>query len=814
MMEQKKILSLLNDIKSHPDKTLFDHLKNVGEKSKEILGTKKLGIDEFIDFRTLKNISFLIGITHDFGKATEFFQRYINEKDGLERRKLKNRDETHHAFLSALFAYYVVKEELSKKGLIEKKYYEYLPLIAFLVVKRHHGDLDNVDDELYDFDEEKLEVVEKQINAIEFDRLSIIYKNLSHNINVDDFGKQYKDIFREIKTKQKRKIRQLKKGGGLFYYFITVLLYSILLDADKTDAANLETVKRKNIPSDVVDNYKNLKFGKPKNKINEVREKIYNEVISKVDKLNLDNDKILSLNVPTGTGKTLTSLSFALKLRERLKKKRGYFPRIIYSLPFLSVIDQNYDVFDDVLDHPTTDTLLKHHHLSDITYTRENEFENIENEKEICKTLLLIEGWNSEIIVTTFIQFFHSFISNRNRAIRKFHNITNSIVILDEVQAIPHKYWLLLKETMRFFANYFNTYFIFVTATQPLIFDEEKNEIKPLVEDKDEYFKVFDRIDLIPKIEPIGIEYFKKELKEGINQNPKKDLLIVMNTIDSSKDIYNFIKGEVNANGEDVKIYYLSTNIIPKERLKRIKKIKSEAKQRKIIVSTQLIEAGVDIDVNVVYRDFAPLDSINQVAGRCNRNFRDDKGIVKLFILIDEKNNKKYYEYVYGSFTTEKTRKVFEEELKIKDTISETKFLELNKSYFEEVRGGMSNDESNRLLGYIKKLKFAELSKFKLIESDMDKADVFVEINDEAEEVWKKYKEIINNKELKGFKKNEFLKIKRRFYDYVISVDKRKINPAILENENIGYIPKEDIEKYYDKETGFKRDSESSPWII
>jgi len=814
MTTQKKTSSLLNNLESHPDKTLFDHLKNVGENSKKILIAKKLKIDELMSIEILRDISFLIGITHDFGKATKFFQRYIHEKDEAERRNLKNKRETHHAFVSALFAYYVVRKEISGKGLIGKRYYEYLPLIAFFVVKRHHGNLDNADDELYyDFDEE-LEVIENQIGTIDFNKLDIIYQELSHNINVKEFREVYRDILKEINTKQKKLIRKLKNEETLFYYFVSVLLYSILLDADKTDAANLVPAERKDIANDIVDSYKKSKFKQPGSKINEIREKIYDEVVSKVDKLDLDDNKILSINVPTGTGKTLTSLSFALKLRERLKKEKGFCPRIIYSLPFLSIIDQNSDVFNDVLSHPTTDILLKHHHLSDITYLKENEFESIENKRDIGKNLLLIEGWNSEIIVTTFIQFFHSFISNRNRALRKFHNMVNAIVILDEVQAIPHKYWLLLKETMRFFAEHFNSYFIFVTATQPLIFDEEKNEINSLIKDKDAYFKIFNRVDIAPKMKPIGIEEFKKELKEDIMKNSKKDFLIVMNTIDSSKEIYNFIRNEITTKRERVKIYYLSTNIIPKERLKRIKEIKKNTGERKIIISTQLIEAGMDIDVDIVYRDFAPLDSINQVAGRCNRNFEKEKGTVNLIILTNEKNGRKYYEYIYDSFITNKTQKVIAE-LKINNKINEAKFLKLNKSYYEKVKEGMSRDESISLLSYIKKLQFAELSKFELIENNSQKVDIFVETDNEAEEIFNQYREIIHNDDMNRFEQNkEFLKMKKIFYGYVISVYKKKVNPSILENENLGHIAKGELHKYYDEKTGFKGNNGDSIWII
>lgn len=817
-MEQRKTSSLLNELKSHPNKSLLNHLENVGNLSKRIVESKILNLDNFIDAEILKDTSYLIGITHDFGKATEFFQEYIEAVEaGDEKKKegLKNKPETHHAFLSSLFTYYVVREYILGKNLIDKEFYKYLPIISFFVVKRHHENLDNsLYDETYyctiDDNDKKFKIIKKQIDTIDFEKLDTLYKKLcfDYKVKTHNFRDNYDKIVDEINKKQRKVIRDLDKESTLFYYFITLFLYSILLDADKTDAANLEPVKRRDIPPNTVDNYKTLKFGKPKNKIDEIRENIYNEVISRVDELNLDN-KILSLNVPTGTGKTLTSFSFALKLRERLRKEKGFAPRIIYSLPFLSIIDQNSDVFNEVLYNPTTDILLKHHHLSDITYKTNNEFENIELEKDIGKSLLLIEGWNSEIIVTTFEQFFYSFIANRNRTIRKFHNITNSIVILDEVQAIPHKYWLLLKEAMSFFAEHFNTYFVFVTATQPLIFDERKNEIKPLIKNKKEHFEKLDRVDLITNLIPLDIEKFKEELKTDILQNPDKDFLIVMNTIDSSKEIYNFIKSELN-NDKNTKIYYLSAGIVPTERLKRIKQMCEKTKERRIIVSTQCIEAGVDIDVDVVYRDFAPLDSINQVAGRCNRNYGDKKGQVKIFVLTEKEKTKKYYSYIYNKFITEKTAEVFNEnETPI---INEPKFLELNNSYFEKVNAGKSNDESNKILENIKKLNFGEISEFKLIEEESYKIDVFVEIDDKAKEIMQKYENIIDNDKLNSFEKyNEFLKIKGDFYKYVISVDMKKARSlSPLVEGQLLYISNKELKDWYRNDTGFDPSPDAS----
>lgn len=398
IMEQEITSSLLNELKSHPDKSLFNHLENVGNLSKRILESKKLNLDNFVDFETIRYISYSVGITHDFGKATNFFQEYLNEEDETKKLKLKNKPETHHSFLSAIYTYYIVKRYLSKRNLESKAYYSYLPFISFLVVKRHHGNIDNAYDEVYDFDEEKFEVIEKQMNGIDFSKVNTSYKNIYFDgliIGIKGFKNTWIEIVNEINSKQNKKlIGRLADGNTLFYYFTTLLLYSVLLDADKTDASNLKLFERKDIANDIVDKYKKERFGSldetnKKSKINEIRENIYEEVISSVIELNLDNDKLFSLNVPTGTGKTLTSLSFALKLKERLRKEKGVRPRIIYSLPFLSIIDQNSDVFADVLNNPSTDILLKHHHLSDIAYKTEDEFENVELEKDISKSLLL-----------------------------------------------------------------------------------------------------------------------------------------------------------------------------------------------------------------------------------------------------------------------------------------------------------------------------------------------------------------------------------------------------------------------------------------
>ena len=231
----------------------------------------------------------------------------------------------------------------------------------------------------------------------------------------------------------------------------------------------------------------------------------------------------------------------------------------------------------------------------------------------------------------------------------------------------------------------------------------------------------------------------------------------------------------------------------------RILNIKDkENKARKVIISTQLIEAGVDIDVDIVYRDMATLDSINQVAGRCNRNYSEGKkGIVKVVTLTDDRQE--YHRYVYSGFLIDKTKEV----LKGITAIPENQFLDLNNQYFNNVKGAQSNDNSMDLLGYLSNLKFEDIQKnFKLIENEYVKIDVFVELDANAHEIWQKYQHIRAIKNPLERKK-EFLGIKKQFYEYVISVSKDKGQPLIYSDTEIGYIPYEELKSWYNTKTGF-----------
>ncbi len=246
---------------------------------------------------------------------------------------------------------------------------ELLPLFAYIVVRRHHDDLIDVMDELSLFDSKNLQILHEQLNSIDDTSFSVLCKILyQQGIPVLINKKMLHDWFNGFGDELKQYRKLLRKARDLTRYLTLNLLYSLLLDADKSDVVigNLNIPERKDYDEkEWIDNYiTNLPVT---SKINELRNEAYREVNGKI--VDSTRQKIYSINLPTGFGKTLTGFSFALKLKNELKKN-CINPRIIYSLPFLSIIEQNYHVIEKVLEInrilPNSDVILKHHHLSEI----------------------------------------------------------------------------------------------------------------------------------------------------------------------------------------------------------------------------------------------------------------------------------------------------------------------------------------------------------------------------------------------------------------------------------------------------------------
>lgn len=827
-------MSFSFELKSHPEKKLVDHLYKVAYLSKDIVNSK------FIKNRDLySKIAYFNGVSHDFGKSTTAFQKYI--RDPNEKSKY-----TYHSFISSLFGYYLLKEYLEKNELSDE--FWYLPTITWVVINKHHGNINNLKySEIPKFNENsKIDLVTEQIkdiNNFHFNEIKHIYGDILSYSQIEEFFNiltfEYSKFTKEIS----KNIKKMFREKNIDYYFLILFFYSVLLDADKLDASGLERVPKRVeiLEKDLVDQYKSVKF-KNHDGINQIRERAYQEVNSQLSDINLENDRILSINLPTGVGKTLTSFSFALGLQDNVQKEKGFNPKIIYSLPFLSIIDQNSSVISEILagrnkkgweelfilekegkenyirENVPSNLLLKHHHLVDIKYREEkdNELNIIE---DINKSLLLTEGWHSEVVITTFIQFFHSLITHKNRSARKFHNMVNSIIILDEIQSIPHKYWLLSNRMLKYLASEFNCWVILITATKPLIFDKE--EIKELVNNRDMYFEAFDRVDFNFNLNEKDFDVFKEEIFNEIIEEKDRDIMVVLNTVNSSKNLYNHLKerlsekygvideklidGDGICNFNDLELIIMTTYILPSYRLNRIDRIKND-KKRKIIITTQLVEAGVDISVDTIYRDLAPLDSIIQTAGRCNRNDENERGIVNTIVLNDGK--REFYKYVYDSTLIDATKEIITQ---TGGNISEKDFvMKAADDYYSLVKERGSPQESREIIDHLIKLEFSDTSKFQLIENNLPTASIFIEINEEAEKIREYMEEI--QKEFKRFeRKNKLLEIRKHINSFTLSISyNKKLEdeighlPLVGRIEDYKYVPKKDLEEWYSLDSGFR----------
>ena len=315
---------------------------------------------------------------------------------------------------------------------------------------------------------------------------------------------------------------------------------------------------------------------------------------------------LFSLTVPTGGGKTLSSLAFAIS-----HAHLHGLSRVIYAIPFTSIIEQNADVFREALAEMGQTAVLEHH-------------SNIESDSETPWTRLACENWDASLVVTTNVQFFESLFASRTSRCRKLHNIANSVIILDEAQMLPVELLspclAALKELVR---NYGCTV-VLCTATQPAVNRREGfpiglEEIHEIITDPDHLNTEMKRV----QVSHVG----KLEDHELIDRlGSEKQVLCIVNTKAHAAELFGKL---VDGKG----VYHLSASMCPQHRTAKLREVKRQLKadQPCRLIATQVVEAGVDIDFPVVYRAMAGLDSIAQAAGRCNREDRLDLGHVFVF---------------------------------------------------------------------------------------------------------------------------------------------------------------------------------------
>ena len=337
-----------------------------------------------------------------------------------------------------------------------------------------------------------------------------------------------------------------------------------------------------------------------------------------------------SMTLPTGMGKTLTSLNWAL----HHAKAHPNIKHIVIVLPFISIIDQTAKELKSIF--KDYDVVLEHH--SDVIY------EGKQDENYYCKSpkQLATENWDYPIVITTAVQFFESLFSNQRSKCRKLHNLQDSIVIFDEIQTLPVKLAECTMTMLNDMLHLCRCSILFCTATQPNFSTRRDfkgiDKIIPLVENPEEIFSSTKRVEYCP-IADYEAQSTDKISRMICEQN--ESVLVVCNTKKKVKSLFDRLKEESN-----IQVLHLSTNMIPLHRMKVIDEVREKLRkgEKLILCSTQLIEAGVDMDFPIVFRELAPLESVIQSAGRCNREGRLEKGRVFLFQLEEQGQPTKEYE--------------------------------------------------------------------------------------------------------------------------------------------------------------------------
>ena len=602
------------------------HCRNVGDFC-ECFGAK-IGIQE---------TAALAGEFHDFGKDTDAFETYlrysVSHPDDHSQRGSIN-----HSSAGAQFFY----NNFYKGDAFQRLAAQMLAL----AICGHHGGLpDIVCLEGFDDFIKKIRP-QKEIFYDECIKNFIEPKIEIPPIN-ERFYKSRDEIIEIIKHMKETEI-----FNSFTMHLLVKYLFSCLIDADRLDTYNfMEGKKQGETDTNVSDLWVELsdrledaisKFTK-ENKVDLLRGEI-----SEACKNFANNEPgVYQLCVPTGGGKTLSSLRYAL---EHVKIKKFKKERIFYIIPFTTIIDQNARVIKDILKQD--DVILEHH--SNLV---------MGNGHEDYK--LLTERWNSPIILTTMVQFLNTLFSAGTQDVRRMHNLANSVIILDEIQSVPIKCIHMLNGALNFLSKICNATIILCTATQPLLSETEKPLLLStpvdIIENVEEKFQQFKRVKLVD-CRVIG-GYNACELADFVLEKMKsiKNTLVILNTKNSVKELFNQLNqlNKLLPEGDKFSLFHLSTNMCPKHRIKVLDEIKAKLKNDRVIcISTQLIEAGVDISFECVIRAIAGLDSIAQAAGRCNRhgekpcsnvyivNVNDES----LSMLPDIEEGKKCTEKVLGEF--------------------------------------------------------------------------------------------------------------------------------------------------------------------
>ena len=536
----------------------------------------------------------LLGLVHDIGKATKEFQEYLRRSASDEHIE---RGEVKHAAHSGAYIKSLIESNCLSQSVGD--------VLANITMSHHGG--------LHDAIENGERSMLARIGRVSLDELEGDLMALVENIDRGRAKSEMLDI--------------CKRGKTRFAFHLAVkFLYSCLVDADRCDAAGVRDDSPEPQWAEAIRRLEERRamFMDRGGKIDKVRGKIAHACEEAGPSR---SQGVFTLSVPTGGGKTLASLRFAFE-----HAKKYHLKRVVYVIPYLSIIDQMSDELKKIFGNEVDQWVLEHHSGFDIP----DDLDTMEEYK--C----LSERWDRPIILTTMVQFLETVVSNRASVLRKFHNMSEAVFVFDEIQALPVTCTYLFNSTVNFLAEQARSTIVLCTATQPHL-DKVDSPVRlseghSIVElDKDDLFafKRTEIVDLTQKEMSVAelAEFAEKSVLSG------EPTLLVVNTKQVANDVYLAVQKR-----NTVEAYVLTTNMCAQHRLDTIEKIRlrlegGPGKTPFLCVSTQLIEAGVDVSFGCVIRVLAGWTSIVQSAGRCNRH-GECNDLKKIYIVkIAEKLN-------------------------------------------------------------------------------------------------------------------------------------------------------------------------------
>ena len=612
---RRRIIFLAHIRKSDKEtQSLEDHLRAVSQLA-----------GQFADKIGLKETGEVLGLLHDLGKASREFQNYLLSGEGFKNPDADDyvdpnamRGKIDHSTAGAQ----LVCETLWTKGAKEKVAAQ---VLALCLASHHSGLIDCLAPDGEDNFQRRMGKSDENTHKAEaIANLQEIRNAFEGILCAGWLTRSLRNwkVFR-ARAGTSRRPHLMFKAGLLIRY-----LLSCLLDADRLDTADFESPGNSRIrnygnycPWPVLVDRLEGKFAEFAAKTEDAdlgQAAIVNQLRNQVAQACLDAAVkprgIYQLTVPTGGGKTLASLRFALNHAAHHK-----LDRVFYVIPYTSIIDQNADEVRKILEERDQNgkyldqVVLEHH-------------SNLTPEEESHRHNLLAENWDAPVVFTTQVQFLEALFGAGTRSARRMHQLANSVIILDEVQTIPINMIHMLNVALRFLVDDCGATVVLCTATQPPL-DKVGTKYRDLtippdqkiIQNEQELFEKLRRVQVFDERRVGGwtvaevAELAENQLRE------KGSVLIVVNTKKSARALYDAIEGRQIAG---VCLYHLSTSMCPAHRLNALREIrgKLDNKEPVICVSTQLIEAGVDIDFGAVIRYLAGLDSIAQAAGRCNRH--------------------------------------------------------------------------------------------------------------------------------------------------------------------------------------------------